>query len=116
MRSDSVWQYIWDNGTIPHTFEMDGKNYLLDSYMRNKILDTFGPAIAEEIRRTGKERYHEEMLRLSEAAGIDLETYFDKARPKGYRPLSEAFISSRAQEMIVKEAKFARFNPTKKGL
>lgn len=115
MQTDSAWQYIWDHGAIPHTFNVDGKNYLLDSYMRNKILDQFGPSIAEEIKKKGRERYAEEMLLLFQAAGKNPETYFQK-RQKGERALAKIYVSQNAQEMKLRDAKYARFNPSKKGL
>lgn len=110
MRSPSAFESIWAYGAIPHTFEMNGKNYLLDRYMRDKILTHFGPALAEELQKQGVARYDQEMYELRQKAEANQK--FSRSQDR----LCAEFVAQNAQAMNVREAKYARFNPTKKGL
>lgn len=112
MRTDSSWSHIWDNGRLPHQFTVNGKTYLLDDYMRRKILDHFGPAVSEELKKHGQALYEQEMQRLCAEAQIDPQTLHKR---RSQDRLKEQFVAEKSAAMTLSEARFARFNPAKKG-
>lgn len=86
----SGWSYIYENGDIPRTIKLMGKNLSIDRYMKEKILDALEistPGIKEKIKAIRFQKYQEQMRDLSSRAVENKTTAFQILAEENAQPL-----------------------------
>lgn len=69
INNESGLAHILATGDIPRSVRYDGRNWPLDRYLREKILEELG--IKDVLLEKGKERFQKEMRRLQNAAELN---------------------------------------------
>lgn len=107
LNTESGWSYIYENGDIPRTLKLMGKDICIDRYMKEKILDALEkitPGIKEKIKAIRYRAYQEQMCDLHQRA---------KDHPTMVSSL-QILEADNAQPLKNLEARFDLFN-SKKG-
>ena len=111
--SISVQDYIMKHGDIPRQLTINGKNYPIDRYLREKLYDAL--QITEKVKELRQEKYSQDMQDLlirAKETGNFPEHWFKDEKKIGWI-LQDQMLAERSQALKNFEAKTALFTKEK---
>lgn len=110
--SRSAMAYIYSTGDIPRQFSVNGKQWPIDRYLKEKIIHALG--IQDQIHATTRAQYAEEMRLLQERAKANPllpQSWKESSDPKYMTWLLEKqFVLERQQDLLNFDRKTALFD------